>query len=195
MSSGEPGLRARKKQRTREAIQDHALRLYQERGYAATTTEQIAAAAEVSPSTFFRYFPTKPDTVLYDRLDPVFMQSILDQPAELPPLAAVRAAMREVFEQLGEDQRALETTRMRLVAEVPDLRAAAANQLQEGIPLFTDAMARRTGREPDDIAVLHWCGAVLGALAAGFFAALGRGEAPVPAMDRAAAYLEDGMPL
>ena len=53
------GLRERKKQKTRESIQRTALRLFEKQGYEGTTIEQIAAAAEISPSTFFNYFPTK----------------------------------------------------------------------------------------------------------------------------------------
>ena len=55
------GLRERKTLKTKEAIQREALRLFEEQGYGETTIEQIAAAAEISPSTFFNYFPTKED--------------------------------------------------------------------------------------------------------------------------------------
>ncbi len=92
-----PGLRERKKARTRAAIQEHALRLFRERGYEATTVEQIAEAAEVSPSTFFRYFGSKEEVVIYDALDPILIAAWRAQPKELAPIPALRRAMTEVF--------------------------------------------------------------------------------------------------
>src|SRR6266700_1201079 len=91
------GLRERKKARTRAAIRRHALRLFRQQGYQRTTVEQIAAAAEVSPSTFFRYFPTKEDVVLQDDMDTRMIEALERQPASLSPVAAFRGAVREVI--------------------------------------------------------------------------------------------------
>src|ERR1700748_304881 len=90
-------LRERKKARTRASLREHALRLFREQGYQATTVEQIAAAAEVAPSTFFRYFPTKEDLLLQDDVDIRMMEAIEQQPSGVGPIAAMRAAMREVL--------------------------------------------------------------------------------------------------
>ncbi|NML52511.1 TetR family transcriptional regulator [Streptomyces sp. R302] len=59
------GLRTRKKQRTREAIGDAAVSLFLERGFDSVSVNEIAAAAEISKPTLFRYFPTKEDLVLH----------------------------------------------------------------------------------------------------------------------------------
>src|SRR5258706_12446875 len=95
------GLRERKKLKTKEAIQREALRLIAAQGYAETTIEQIAAAAEISPSTFFNYFPTKEDVVLFDRYAPMIFSMMSSIPPSQPlsregdgllnELAAVRA--------------------------------------------------------------------------------------------------------
>ena len=74
------GLRERKKAKTRAAIQEQALRLFREQGYEETSIEAIAEAAEVSPSTVFRYFPTKPDLVIYDDLDDRMIEAFRASP-------------------------------------------------------------------------------------------------------------------
>jgi len=80
------GLRERKKQRTRETIVAVATRLFVEQGYDATTTAQIADAAEVSSSTFFKYFPTKADVVfsLFDAVIESADGRVLGRPAGEP---------------------------------------------------------------------------------------------------------------
>jgi AcrR family transcriptional regulator len=190
------GLRERKKARTRTAIQDAALRLYLEHGYEATTIEQIAEAAEVSPSTFFRYFPTKPETVLYDRYDPILLESFVHQPAELTPLAAIRAAMRDVLDHLDPADLELEQTRWKLVARVPELRAAVTERMIPMAGMLADAVAKRVGREPDDFAIRTWTGAVIGALYASFLTALDDPDGDfLTAIDAGITLLEDGLPL
>src|SRR5690242_6641671 len=86
--------RARKKAATKHAIQEHALRLFVEKGYEATTVEEIAAAAGVSHMTFFRYFPRKEEVVEYDEYDPLLEQLLAARPADEPPLTALHIALR-----------------------------------------------------------------------------------------------------
>src|SRR6202790_3693122 len=97
------GLRDRKKIQTRETIQREAMRLIEENGYANTTVEQIAEAAEVSPSTFFRYFPSKETVLMATDLDNVTVEALRQQPADMASLQAFRRALEITMATLPED--------------------------------------------------------------------------------------------
>src|SRR6478736_5604727 len=118
------GLRDRKKIQTRESIRREAMRLIKENGYASTTVEQIAEAAEVSPSTFFRYFPSKELVLMADDLDRVTIEALARQPADLTPLQAFRRAFDITRVTASEREWKLERTRQRLVFSIPELKAA-----------------------------------------------------------------------
>ena len=186
-----PGLRERKKARTRAAIQSHALRLFREQGYDATTVDQIGEAAEVSESTFFRYFPAKTDVVLWDEFDPLIIRAFTEQPAGLTPLQALRAAFADAFAQLTAAQHAEQRQRMTLVLSVPDLRAAMIDQLAQAMQLLAGLVAERTGRPADDLGVRTLAGAVLGACIAVMLALDDDPAADLPTLlDQAIAHLE-----
>jgi AcrR family transcriptional regulator len=196
------GLRERKKARTRAAIQQEAMRLFRERGYESTTVEEIAEAAEVSPSTFFRYFPTKEDVVLRDDYDELLLQGFLAQPAALTPVQAVRAAMRDIGGiafALSPEERELERVRMVLTFSVPEVRAHWMDEFGRAFRRFAEGVAQRAGRSPDDLRVRTFVGAVIGAMLVAMEPLL---QDParewtdfLPAIDEVLGYLEQGLPL
>jgi AcrR family transcriptional regulator len=190
------GLRERKKAKTRAAIQRHALRLFRERGYAATTVEQIAEAAEVSPSTFFRYFPTKEDVVLYDPTDLPMFAAFEAEPPDVPPMQAVRNAMRQVFGGLTAEELAGQLERDELIRAVPELRSRMIDTFVDGIGVFSEILGRRVGRPADDIAVRTWVGAFIGAVIAVYLSAGDlKPQDYFDLFDVALQQLEAGLPL
>jgi AcrR family transcriptional regulator len=191
------GLRERKKARTRASIREHALRLFRDQGYHATTVEQIAEAAEVSPSTFFRYFPTKEDVVVQDDMDVIAIAAFERQPAGLSPIAAFRAAWAETYAALTEEELArLEETSAMTMA-IPELRARAVDELSRTIDVISQVTAKRTGRDPGDFAVRNLVGAIIGVvLSATMPWAESHHTADMFArVDAALAHLEAGLPL
>lgn len=90
----EPGLRERKKQRTRTALIDAAHVLFCANGFEATTIDRIADAAEVSPRTFFRYFDSKEDVALAlaDEQVTTMLAAFAAQPPDVPVLTAMQRA-------------------------------------------------------------------------------------------------------
>ena len=190
------GLRERKKARTRAAIREHALRLFREEGYHATTVEQIAEAAEVSPSTFFRYFPTKEDVVLQDDFDVLGVELFEAQPADLSPIAAYRAAAAQMFATLSPEEidRFREATELTLT--IPEVRARALDEFARTIDETAAAIARRTGRSPDDFAVRNVAGALIGVIMSATMPWAGQPASDMfGRIDAALAHLEAGLPL
>lgn len=156
------GLRERKKAKTMAAIQMHALRLFREQGYNATTVEQIADAAEISQSTFFRYFSTKEDVMIVDNYDPLLIAAFEDQPSSLSPLQAVRNAMLSGIADMSASELAKVSERHQLVMTVPELRAATLNNMTHTMQMITEMVAKRVGRNMDDLAVRTFAGAIIG---------------------------------
>ncbi|MBC3191878.1 TetR family transcriptional regulator [Pseudonocardia sp. C8] len=151
-----PGLRERKKERTRTEIQRHALRLFRERGFHATTVEQVADAADVAVSTVFRYFPRKEDLARLDRyhsLGDALTDAFRRQPPELSAIAALRAALAEAFASVSPADREARGERDRGLLEVPELWAANVPTVLDSLDVVSALLAERTGRTVDDPAV------------------------------------------
>ena len=190
------GLRERKKAKTRAEIQRQALRLFRDLGYEATTVAQIAEAAEVSESTFFRYFPTKEDVVLWDEFDPLILEALRAQPAELSPIRALRNAIRDVLARTSASEQAGLRERVALLLSVPPLRAALLDQVRGPMRLLAEAVAERADRRSDDPAVRAAAGALLGVGLSAMFAAAENPDADIVSLiDEGLAQLEAGLPL
>ena len=191
-----PGLRERKKARTKAAIQSHALRLFTEQGYDATTIDQIIDAAEVSESTFFRYFPSKESVVLFDEFDPTIIAAYSAQPDDLAPAAAMRSALRNAFADLTGEQREEHRERLAVMMSVPALRGAMLDQLSQGVLLLSNVIAERAGRRAEDFAVRTLAGAIVGCMFAVLAQLIEHPEAEMfELIDEAFSYLENGLAL
>ncbi|MCX4512923.1 TetR family transcriptional regulator [Streptomyces sp. NBC_01619] len=158
------GLRERKKLKTRTAIRRAMYRLIAEQGYEATTIEQIAAAAEVSPSTVFRYFPSKEDIVLADEYDEAIERALRTRPVDEPPLDSLRAILTAAVSRMLENEPQEMHLRTKLMAEVPALRARMTETMAETSQSLARPLADRAGRDPDDLEVRVFAASVMGAL-------------------------------
>ena len=185
------GLRERKKIKTRQAIRRAAFRLIDENGYAATTVEQIAEAAEVSPSTFFRYFPSKESLLLADDLDPLILAAFEAQPPDLSLIQAFRRSYEAVMADLPSDQLEFENTRQRLMFSIPELKAAMYDEYYRTVNVMAEAISRRIGRPATDFEVRVFVGALTGAMMAAFNNAPQTADTIYRALD----FVDAGMPL
>ena len=185
------GLRERRRMRTMATIQEAAFRLFAEQGYDATTVEQIAAAAEVSPATFFRYFPAKEDLVGTDEYDPMLLDTLVARPAEEDPLTALRATLRTLMPLVEGENREAVLNRFRLMVGSNRLGAQLWTGYRRNVDAMAGALGTRLGRDPADIEVRATAAALVGALVEALYAWVasdGRGELGV-VLDRALAQL------
>jgi len=189
------GLRERNKLRTRQEIADATLRLAADKGLEHVTVEQIAAAADVAPRTFFRYFDSKEDALLADhpeRLE-LLRETLKSRPASEGPLTAVRAAVLDVAGDL-EDHRDLMLCKVQLMENNPTLRGRSLEMMGDLERMIAEALAERTGVDLDaDFRPFVIAGAVCTAMRVTIdrWAAMG-GTGDLTAMVESALDLLDG---
>lgn len=155
-------IRDQKTQATRARIADAALELFAGHGYAETTIDQIAAAAEVGRRTVFRHFPTK-EAILFDHLvvrREVAVRLLRERPADEPPLVSLHAVLRALCTE-GYDRRALAHIRAVLTTN-PQV---AEEELTGGFRAFaTNLMAALQSRPGEERSVLELYGVTVVAL-------------------------------
>lgn len=150
----QPGLRERKKQRTREAILEAALRLFAERGFDAVSVAEIAEAAEVSDRTVFNYFPTK-EHLVFDRLE-AFETALLAAIRERRSGESVLAAFRRFVLQSSvrleaEEASEVVATAARMITASPALQVREREVLARYTRSLARLIAEETGAGADDI--------------------------------------------
>lgn len=159
-----PGLRERKKIKTREAIRAATFGLIKEQGYDATTIEQIADRAEVSPSTVFRYFPAKEDIVLADEYDPLTVEGLRSRPADEPWIESVRHIMQKALALSVQEDPEVMRLRAHLGARVPAVRSRMFESMSETAQPLRAAIAERFGLDPASLEVRVYAMSLIGGL-------------------------------
>jgi AcrR family transcriptional regulator len=161
------GLRSRKKVKTRLAIEDAALTLFDERGYETTTVEEIAERAEVSTTTFFRYFPTKAEVLLSDHGQqlPALHRAILERPRAEDDLIAVRRAVAQEWVAAIDPDRTARKAKIVAVSDV--LQGMSYHRGHHWLETVSSALAQRRGLDAPDDRCMVAARVVLGVLASG----------------------------
>jgi AcrR family transcriptional regulator len=191
-SAAGPGLRERKKARTRDAIVRATLDLTLEQGFAESTISQIARRADVAPRTVSLYFPHKDDIVFggseaaIDRL----VARLLDGSGDL--VDRLRSWVEDEGARVGDD--AIERLRQRAVSTDPDLRMRARLRMEVAEEKIAAAVAADLGEPADGIGPRAFATATLGVLVGIADIYAGEAEATAVAeLDRGLAFLRGGL--
>jgi AcrR family transcriptional regulator len=159
------GLRERKKERTREMLVTQALRLFSEKGFSQTTIEEISAAADVAPRTFFRYFASKEDVVFLgqEEENALIAQMVGDlRPGE----DVVDALIRGTCELLSRGGQTLTHApeSLVLIQRTPELRARKQQLLEEVQDLVAAALMPRRATKAEALRIRMLAAAFIAAL-------------------------------
>lgn len=150
--TGPGSLRQRHVEDNRRRIREAALELFAAQGFDGTTVEAIATRADVSPRTFFRYFPTK-EAVLFDDVEARLgdlARLVAERAAEESAFEALVGALHQAMDELVSEPAFRKALRS-LAAELPSLRsqrAAMADAIERDLLV---ALAPRARTSPDDL--------------------------------------------
>jgi len=175
----EPGRRERKKQRTRQALIDAAVELFERKGYEETTVAEIAAAADLSTRTFFLHFPTKEDVLLGNaqaRFD-LGLRVISEPLAGESATELLLRAMQEMITNSWSTDlpTGLAALRTRLLTSVPELRARLLHHMYLGQEEMVEALHQTYPEQYDRVDLAAMVGAALGAVNAAALTSIRQG--------------------
>ncbi|MER7173681.1 TetR family transcriptional regulator [Streptomyces mesophilus] len=157
VTPGLPGLRERKKQRTRDALVRAAIELFTTQGYERTTVDEIVAAVDVSQRTFFRYFAGKEQVVfaVQEMVEARFVESLRGRPPEESPFEALRRAVLDAWDSIGESIEEFVPVEMymrafRMIESTPALLAVQMRRTAETEEEIVRIVAAREGLDPEE---------------------------------------------
>ena len=143
------GLRERRKRLTAAELEAAAYRLFGERGFDAVTVDDIAAEADVSRRTFFRYFASKEDVLLADHFVQLarLREAMADRPADEPIVTALRHALLSLTSDF-EERKEKVITRAKLMRDTPSLQARSIVHQKLWEEAMQEMVAVRLGVDP-----------------------------------------------
>jgi AcrR family transcriptional regulator len=147
------GLREANRQRVMGEVRREALALFVKQGFEATTVEQIASAAGISPATFYRHFRAKEDVLFNEDYDPFLERAFTDRSTGEPLAEVVRTVYQEFAARLLEADHQALLLRHRLMSRVPALRDRLMREERTNLDQLVKLLADRAGRSPDDFEV------------------------------------------
>lgn len=158
------GLRAKHKERTRNAIRQAAMELFAAQGYSKTTVEQIAEAAQVSHTTFFRYFGSKEQVVIDDGMRERFEVEVAAIEPGLSAFDFIRRMIGTMFALGASDEWASNPERMRLIRSEPVLHSRYQLEADQSITSARSTISAYVGIPEDDLRLKVFIWAVAGVL-------------------------------